>query len=224
VIARLRRAHRADDGFSLTEVMVTALLVSILMTFVLTTTTRLYGASTDNDVRTTSLNNAQVGMDALTRQVRQAVYNADAGVQTRYAEATSGRLTVFAATADSPETVGGPRKVTFSVQGGRLVQDTVLPDPPATTSTTTSEITADNSYTYTRNTATRRVLLTGLRNPAAMFRYVLDDGTTVASAPDAATRTRVRGVVITLTVLTNPNRAIAPAVLVNTVYPLNREG
>jgi prepilin-type N-terminal cleavage/methylation domain-containing protein len=214
VTGRPRRAvaQRGDAGFSLTELLVTVLLIGILMTFVLTTTTRLYGSATDNDVRTTSLNNAQVGMEGLTRQIRQAVPNKIAGVPTRYEEAAAGRLVVFAATADSAETAVGPRRVTFSVQGGELVQETVEPDGPA----------VEGTYAYTNNPATRRVLMTGLTNPTALFRYVLADGTTVAAVTDAATRERITGVEVTLEVLTNPNRSIAPAVLVNTVYPFNR--
>jgi prepilin-type N-terminal cleavage/methylation domain-containing protein len=214
VTARLRRAaaRRGDEGFSLTELLVTMLLIGILMTFVLTTTTRLYGSAVDNDVRTTSLNNAQVGMEGLARQIRQAVPNVVAGVQTRYAEAAPARLVVFAATADSAESATGPRRVTFSVENGQLVQETVAPDGAPTA----------GAYAYTKNPAVRRVLMGGLTNPAALFRYVLDDGTTVATVDAAATRGRIAGVEVTLEVKSNPNRGVAPAVLRNTVYPFNR--
>ncbi|MCW2796601.1 prepilin-type N-terminal cleavage/methylation domain-containing protein [Nocardioides sp.] len=208
-----RAALRGDGGFTLTELLMTMLLVGVLMSFVLATTTRLYGSATDNDVRATSLQQAQIGMDALTKQIRQAVdvAPAEGADPTRFAEATPGRVTLYAATAASAATAVGPRKITFSVQNGRLVQESIEPNAAA----------SNNVYLYTKYPAARNVLTSGLTNPAAMFRYVLDDGTTVDAASDDATRARIRGVEIKLAVLTNPRRKIRPAELQTTVYPFN---
>jgi prepilin-type N-terminal cleavage/methylation domain-containing protein len=205
VTARLRRL-RADDGFTLTELMVTIVLVSVLMAFVLATMTRLYGTVTDNDVRTQSLNTASTAMDAITRQIRTAISVEEAGGGVQYAEATPSRVTVYTLSGTDA------KKVTFTVDAqGRLVQDTVLPDAAD----------CDSKCTYTKNAATTRVLATSVRNQAALFEYRLADTTWVATAADFDTRAKIRAVRVRLEVLTNGNRKVAPVSLDNTVYPFN---
>jgi prepilin-type N-terminal cleavage/methylation domain-containing protein len=197
--------RRDDGGFTLTELLVTIVLLSVLMTLVLTTTVRLYGATTDSDVRTDSLNRAQTAMDAMSKQIRLAVpITVETNISSRVGEATPGKVTVFAATT------GKPAKVTFQLQAGQLVQQTVVPDTRN-----------DDAVVYTQNPVTTRVLAAGVTNGAAMFEYVLEDGSTVATAADNATRARIEGVRVTLRVLTVATRRTAPAELTNTIYPFN---
>jgi hypothetical protein len=168
--------------------------------------TRLYGTVTDNEVRTQSLNTASTAMDAITRQIRTAIGVEETEGSVQYAEATPGRVTVYTLSGTDA------KRVTFTTDGqGRLVQQTVLPDT----------VDCDSKCTYTKNAATTRVLATSVRNQAALFEYLLQDKTSVSTAPDFATRVKIRGVRVRLEVLTNGNRKVAPVSLDNTVYPFN---
>ena len=231
--ARLRRLRASGDaGFSLAELLVTMMLIGVLMGFVLTTTTNLFKSTTDTTVRSDSLQDGQVAMDAMSKWIRTAVdVRGATGASSRYTEATPSRLTFFAATGD--ETT----RITFFVRNGDLVQETVLPNAPSTDPNVSYDLT---TATFTPGRArTERVLARGVRNPTDLFAYIPASVASPSPAPSGSPVARpsplasvstaaglgdIAGIRVRLVINTSPNRGVRGAELENVVYPFNPEG
>jgi len=130
VTGRLRRVASGDAGISLAEMLVAMMIFALLIAMtsgLFISAVRANGSNRDIDASTRSASN---GMNELTRIIRAGSENprpkaVSATADPAFVLAGSSTLTVYAFVnlADSLST---PRKVTFAVEGGNLVETTVV--------------------------------------------------------------------------------------------------
>lgn len=217
--SRLRGRLARDDGFTLVELLVVMILLSLIGALVVSWVVTTQRQTAGTQVRLNDIDQARIGMDAITKTLRTAVEPAQlqlscssctgsASTSTALTNATATSVQLFANFGDPT----GPVLVTF----------TVAFDPAANVATLTETSEAPDpgsapNFTYTACTIgaagcpiTRRTLVRGLTwpLPGAAFTYYDNAGTALPlgtnGALSAPQRIAVDSVDITLPVHT-PN-------------------
>jgi prepilin-type N-terminal cleavage/methylation domain-containing protein len=181
----------ADDGFSLIELMVSAVLIAMVLAGVLPLLTggqNTYEAqSADMSMR----QGARVALDKVTRETRLAGYGIDNIVQV-FTVASASSIQ-FAADVDDGDTDapcdasfenatnGGAERLTYSVSGTDLLRS----------------VDCWNGTTWT-NEITNQVLIANLDTGQTLFRFFDETGTEMTGTLSSANRDAIRSVAIQL--------------------------
>lgn len=118
--------HHGQDGFSLVELMVALLLLSLLMGAVYGLLSASQNAASATHAGFEGLDSAQVEMSLLSTSLR-AASQPSAGVPA-ILQAGSGSIQLYS--SSGPESSQGPQLLTFSVTGSTLSERVSSPSPP----------------------------------------------------------------------------------------------
>jgi type II secretory pathway pseudopilin PulG len=179
---------RADEGMTLVETMVAALVGLLVMGAAATLfSAALRTTRTTND-RVTAVNSARVSVESIGRTLRTAIRPSQLGdgVSTSLAvlEATGSRLRFYANVDNATEAVG-PSRVTYDLTGGTLVQSVQRPISPV--DPTVGFAWCDD--TLSSCPVLRKVLATGVASGSG-FTYYATDGSAVLPGVDGLDATQ----------------------------------
>lgn len=202
----MRRRTANDAGFTLTELLVSMVLLLIVSGLVVTSVVAISRALVKDQAAGANLDIARVGMNRMTNSVR-------AGMEIQ--QLSGPNLPAFSAIAPESLTVYAslgtvPTKVTYSVDALRRLIETKVAGTAG-------------SGPYWTFTATPVVTIVGSQIPTGtaqpLFRF--NDATGAALATQTTTDTTilstVKSVTISLTINTNPAQGFANTTLTNTV-------
>lgn len=170
---RRRQASRADNGFTLVEVLVAMLVLGVIFAvipMILSTTTKVTVA---NSARLTAMSQARVAVESTARLLRTAVVPKQLGGDATDAFISGGDFSVkFYADIDNPDNSIGPSQVTLTESGGTLVQTVQPPDTP----------TINHNYVWTPCvpgaagcSIKRTILATNVDDDSPIFTYYQPD-------------------------------------------------
>jgi prepilin-type N-terminal cleavage/methylation domain-containing protein len=205
-VRRLETRVRRDDGFTLAELLVVMMLMGIVGSMALFFVTTSADAIVKDQSRLDSLNIATVGMNQLSKAIRAG---------TEIEQAGTVNLPVFSAVGSESMTFYSftgtvPSQVAYEINAGReLIQRSVPADPA---SGPTWEFTGTPS---TRIVA-RQIPVPAPGDPP-LFAYHDGTGALMTLPVGPAGLSQIERVTITLTVQTDLNQDVPPAVLVNQV-------
>lgn len=180
----LRRRPTGEDGLSLSELLVTMVVGSLVLGAAAVLFSSALQSSTTTQRRLDTVNSGRIAMDALTRSLRTAVLpsqlddltNTDAA----FLRATADSVSFYAnlqndpGPTPSPDDLAhlGPRRVSYAVVGGSLVQSLQLPDAHAVD---------DHDYTYcdpqAAGCSVTRLALSPVSTVMPLFTYYANGGT-----------------------------------------------
>ncbi len=201
-----RDSKGAQAGFTLTELLVSMVLLLIVSGMLITSVVAIDRAVMKDQAAGANLDIARVGMNRMTNNVR-------AGMEIQ--QLSGPNLPAFAAIAPESLTVYAslgavPTKVTYSVDSQRRLIETKVPGTA-------------NSGPYWTFTATPVVTIVGSQIPAgtASPLFTFNDSTgaplTVQTSTDSTVLSTIKSVTISLTVNTNPAQGFANTTLTNAV-------
>lgn len=201
-----RRSEVADAGFTLTELLVSMVLLLIVSGLVVTSVVAISRALVKDQAAGANLDIARVGMNRMTNGIR-------AGMEIQ--QLSGPNLPAFAAIAPESLTfyasLGSvPTKVTYSVDSQRRLIETKVAGTAG-------------SGPYWTFTATPVVTIVGSQIPTGtaqpLFKFLDSTGTalTTQTSTDTTVLALVKSVTISLTVNTNPAQGFANTTLTNTV-------
>ncbi len=179
---RLRRTPRGDAGLSLTELLVTMMIMGILVAATAALYISSLKTSTGTKSRLEEISDGRIAFSAMSRSLRTAIlpsqlYDASSSETAAFIEA--GPLSMrFYANLDNPNNVIGPSRVTYTVTAAReLIETKQLPNQPV----------VNNKYIYCDPTVVgcsvqRKVLARGVDPTETIFRYYDDLGTQLSSS------------------------------------------
>lgn len=179
----LRRRPTGEDGLSLAELLVTVVVGSLVLGAAAVIFSSAIRSSTTTQRRLDTTNSGRVAMDALTRSLRTAVLPSQlddlTSTDAAFLRATADGLSFYAnlqndpgpsATADDIAHLG-PRRVSYAVEGGVLVQTLQTPN---------AHTVDDHDYTYCDLTvggcAVTRLALSPVSTAAPLFTYYGNGG------------------------------------------------
>jgi prepilin-type N-terminal cleavage/methylation domain-containing protein len=137
----LRRVRRADDGVTLTELLVTMMVLGLLVSATVLMVNASMRVSSNTKERMDQSNSATIAMQRVSRTLRTAVLQSQLTTTCTLAICTESaflkgtRTSVqFYADVDNPKNSVGPSRVTYDITGGVLtetVQRPLSPTPDA---------------------------------------------------------------------------------------------
>lgn len=170
---RLEAARRGDAGVTMAELSVTALVLGMLVTVLITMVTAGQRISLGVHERLDQTNQATIAMERVTRNLRTAVLQSQLTTTCTLSVCTDAAFLVgsptsvqFYADVNNPKNSVGPSRVTYQVVNGVLSETIQKPDSP----------TPDASgYHYCTPSATcivrSTVLATGVQTTSPVFSY-----------------------------------------------------
>jgi prepilin-type N-terminal cleavage/methylation domain-containing protein len=133
----LRRIRRTDDGVTLTELLVTMVVLGILVSATVLMVSASMRVSSGNKERLDQSNSASIAMQRVSRTLRTAVLQSQLTTTCTLAICTESaflkgtRTSVqFYADVDNPKNSVGPSRVTYDITGGVLTETVQKPDSP----------------------------------------------------------------------------------------------
>jgi prepilin-type N-terminal cleavage/methylation domain-containing protein len=204
-IADRRRRITGDSGLTLSELMVTLVLMGIVGTLMMTAVVNVTRTVTKNQANADSLDIARIGMNRITKTIRAGMDIQRSGLADlpALASVSPNQLTVYAS-------VGAvPAKVTYSINGSRELIEQWYAGNAA-------------SNPYWTFVATPRTTIVARKIPAgsaALFVYLDEFGDPIANQTTntVADLELIRSVRIELTVDADPARGGGPVTISNTV-------
>ena len=201
-----RRAQSADAGFTLTELLVSMVLLLIVSGLVVTSVVAISRALVKDQAAGANLDIARVGMNRMTNSIR-------AGMEIQ--QLSGPNIPAFAAIAPESLTLYAslgsiPTKVTYSVDSQRRLIETKVAGTAG-------------SGPYWTFTAAPVVTIVGSQIPTGtaqpLFSFLDSTGTalTTQTTTDTTILSLVKSVTISLTINTNPAQGFANTTLTNTV-------
>jgi type II secretory pathway pseudopilin PulG len=195
---RALRDQRTDAGFTLVDLLVSMIIMSIVGAMAL----GFVVSSSRSTTRTTDANfltaDARVAMTAITTLLRLAdTPTSKAGyADHRFDQMTASQMTFYSNTnANRVGSVvrGAPTKVMLTASGSQLIEKLYTPK--------SATVPADYTQNYASTATSTRVLLHGLGNPATVFTYcagvdpAADTCTTPATTGESVSAVTVRLVI-----------------------------
>ncbi|MCW2713550.1 MAG: hypothetical protein JWN88_597 [Frankiales bacterium] len=177
--ARARFRRGGDGGFSLAELSVAMFISALVAAAAAGMVNMALQSSKASEARLTSINDARVGVESMSRSLRTAVLPRQLdGTSTDNAFLKAApQYVFFYANINNPDNTIGPSLVTYEVTAaGGLVQTIQKPDP---------HLPSDHDYKYTCLPAstcskTTRTLATGVTPAMTMFRFFDQTGAELA--------------------------------------------
>jgi prepilin-type N-terminal cleavage/methylation domain-containing protein len=171
MLARMRAWRRSDAGLTLTEMLVSMMIMGILIAAVATLYLGSLRSSTGTRARLEEVNDGRIAVSAMTRSLRTAIlpsqlYDAAAVDQAAFIEASPFEMR-FYANIDNPDNTIGPTRVTYTVNAnGDLMETKQRPNQPI----------VDNRFIYCDPASPtcavdQRVLARGVDPAASIFTY-----------------------------------------------------
>jgi prepilin-type N-terminal cleavage/methylation domain-containing protein len=206
VLARLRRIRRSGDrGMTLSELMVTMVLLGIVGTIMASAVVTVTNTITKTQARADSLDVSRLGMARLTKNVRSgmAIQQAGAADKPPFAEIGPNRMTLYASLGPVPT------KITYYINSNRELVEQWYTGNAA-------------SNPYWTFTTTPRTTVIARKIPAGaspLFTYYDYNGALLSTqtSTNANDLAQVRSVKIELTVDVDPARAGGPVTVSSTV-------
>ena len=202
-MTRMRAALRrrldgpVDSGLTLTELLVTLVLMVSATVMVSRTVTNAQAAGDSLDI-------ARVGMNRMARSIRAGIEIVRSGQANQPAIDTMGvnTLTIYSSLGASPT------KITYAIDASRNLTETV--------------VTAGGTSPYWTFTGTPRTTIIAYKIPAAapnLFTYLDANGVVLSTqnASDDATTGLIKQIQINLQCDANPGKGVGPVTLTNTV-------
>ena len=200
------KADRTDAGFTLTELLVSMVLLLIVSGLVVTSVVAVGRALVKDQAAGANLDIARVGMNRMTNSIR-------AGMEIQ--QLSGPNLPAFAAIAPESVTIYAslgaiPTQVTYSVDSQRRLIETKVSGTAG-------------SGPYWTFTATPVVTIVGSQIPTGTPQplFTFNDATGAAipsqTSTDPTVLTTVKSITIALTVNTNPAQGFANTTLTNTI-------
>ena len=197
---------RGDDGTTLAELVVAAVVFGVLATLLATTVLQTTKLTRTSLVRETSAQRASVAIAQVSKDLRTALpVGPTTGVQVAFEKATAAEVVFFS----SVEPV---RRERLLVVGTTLVRETTDPDAGTTYPTLT--------FATATNVRTSTVVTSGL-DPSGVFTYYLGTSATGVSSVAAADLAKISAVEVRLSVDGDGPGGVKPTVLRSTVRPFN---
>lgn len=179
--SHLRSRPAADHGFSIAELTVAMFISSLVAAAAAGMVNMALQSSKASETRLTSINDARVSVESMSRTLRTAVLPSQLQNNVDLTKAAflqaSPRAVYFYANIDNPDNTVGPSRLTYTVTaGGVLVQTIQAPNTP---------IPVNRDYKYcdlslascARQT---RALASGVDATGVVFRYFDQFGTELA--------------------------------------------
>lgn len=133
----LRRIRRTDDGVTLTELLVTMVVLGVLVSATVLMVNASMRVSSANKERLDQSNSATIAMQRVSRTLRTAVLQSQLTTTCTLAICTESAFlkgtptsVQFYADVDNPKNSVGPSRVTYDVTGGVLTETLQKPDSP----------------------------------------------------------------------------------------------
>ena len=133
----LRRMRRSDDGVTLTELIVTMVVLGVLVSATVLMVSASMRVSSGNKERLDQSNTATIAMQRVSRTLRTAVLQSQLTTTCTLAICTESAFlkgtptsVQFYADVDNPKNTVGPSRVTYDVTGGVLTETVQKPDSP----------------------------------------------------------------------------------------------
>jgi prepilin-type N-terminal cleavage/methylation domain-containing protein len=133
----LRRVQRSDDGVTLTELIVTMVVLGVLVSATVLMVTASMRVSGGTKERMDQSNSATIAMQRVSRTLRTAVLQSQLTTTCTLAICTESAFlkgtptsVQFYADVDNPKNTVGPSRVTYDVTGGVLTETVQKPDSP----------------------------------------------------------------------------------------------
>jgi len=166
-------APRADDGFTLTEVLITTLLMGIVTIILLTTMTSLTTLAARTEARSTTLSSTRTALERVSRDLRAAnpVDPLPTGVAT---EKYDNSITFKVYCASGPGCTSNLRAVTYAY-------DATTAQLTATTGGTTTVLQGPEGTSTLQIGLRRGAVLNTASQP--VFRYYGRNGAQIATSP-----------------------------------------
>ncbi|MDA8393580.1 MAG: prepilin-type N-terminal cleavage/methylation domain-containing protein [Actinomycetota bacterium] len=199
---------RGQHGFSLVELMVALLLLSLLMGAAYGLLTASQNAAGAAHAGFQGLDSAQVEMNALSTAIRAASQPSPGTPAVLQAGPTTIRLY----SASGPQSPQGPQLVTFSLGGSSLSEQVSMPSPPPA-----APLTYAASGVSTRNVGGDVSSLALTYYDSSMTQLLPASGTTTLSSSQAASVTFV-GIQLTTQAPGGAPVTLADTVLLRNVY------
>jgi prepilin-type N-terminal cleavage/methylation domain-containing protein len=133
----LRRIRRTDDGVTLTELLVTMVVLGLLVSATVLMVNASMRVSSANKERLDQSNSATIAMQRVSRTLRTAVLQSQLTTTCTLSICTESAFlkgtptsVQFYADVDNPKNSVGPSRVTYDVTGGVLTETLQKPDSP----------------------------------------------------------------------------------------------
>ncbi len=212
VVARLRVHAKADDGFSLTELLVTIMIMGIVMTIVGSMFINVARITANSNSTTTKSSVAANLMDAMSKVIRTAANNPVSGQEIpdpAVVAATANSLTLYSF-VDTSALAPKPTKVRLSIDAkGNVVEERWA----ASTS-------AQGYWTFPGSPTVRTLGGPVITTSTSLFTY-LDASNTVITAGtagmSATDRKRVASIRVTITIANSLTTGDDAIVIDNTI-------
>jgi prepilin-type N-terminal cleavage/methylation domain-containing protein len=167
---RLLHSHRSDRGFTLVELLVSIVLLSIVLGLAATMLIGILRTQSKTSARSDAQQQNQTGMELLTRLLREADYPSGASSTSTIVTSATDTQIVFtsrfsstaAALAGSTATLGTTQQFVFTLSGTTLKWASVAPNNACAT----SGVPNGTLCTYTTPTASH-LSISGVQNQAA---------------------------------------------------------
>ncbi|MCV2394576.1 prepilin-type N-terminal cleavage/methylation domain-containing protein [Actinotalea sp. M2MS4P-6] len=223
-----RDRERREDGFSLAELLVTMLIVSLVLSATATLTIGLLRTNAANVSRQDQVDSARVAVETMAKTLRTSVMQSQLGASGSTADAfiQGDNFSVsFYANINNPGNTVGPSKVSYRIVPtatgiGELHQTVQIPDSPTPSPT-------GYQYSNTANIVDSLVAKDVLTDGRAMFSYydgssttAMSTGSTGLSATDLA---NVLAIELTVTVQSQQAQQAQPTTYVQRMLLPNAE-
>lgn len=203
-VLRRRIEGRSDSGLTLTELLVTLVLMGVVGSIMLGATVMVSRTVTNAQASGDSLDIARIGVNRMARSVRAGIEIVRSGTANQPAIDSMGpnSLTIYSSLGSSPT------KITYAIDANRNLTETV--------------VTAGGTSPYWTFTGTPRTTIIAYKVPAAapaLFTYLDSNGVVLATqtATDDATTGLIKQIRLNLQVDANPGKGVGPVTLTNTV-------
>lgn len=206
MLGRLRRMGRDQAGFTMTEMIVTVMLLGIVLTFTIQGLISMTQATNRNDLRLQNLDEARVIMGAVSKDLRTGTMLV-AGTSP-FIVAEDNRVVFYANLSAT-----GPKKVEIYI-------DATNPKEKILVEKVTDQDPGSDPPTYTTQPAKTRLVGKYVANGTGMplFTYYDSTGAVLTPTPlDATNMLAVRSVGITLAIRKDVDPTIPSTTLVNRV-------